>query len=261
MDVNCSMFRKSVNFRDIGGYQTIDGKHVRKRQIFRSGGFSRMNETEKNLVPLFDIQTIVDLRSHAEEILSPDCIYPGIHNIRISGVWDDNGNEVVYSEAGLSALKEQSGRRDITDIDYAYWYYLKMPFNNPGFRKIFDVLLKRETPLMFHCATGKDRTGIAAALILMALDVPEETIIHDYILSNEYMSEDIKNDLMKQKMFIKDNPGKEDYYRMRCGVSEKTIRDVLSAIHEKYKTNAEFLKTEYNLSQDKIYEIKAQYLE
>ena len=57
--------------------------------------------------------------------------------------------------------------------------------NAPRFAEFFRILLAKDAPLVFHCTAGKDRTGFAAALILLALGVPREVVMRDYLLTNE----------------------------------------------------------------------------
>lgn len=79
-----------------------------------------------------------------------------------------------------------------------------MPFNNKAFDKLFKLLLKNDGSVYYHCSAGKDRTGIATFLIMMALDMNEEDAINEYLLSNKYLKNFIDNfiwNIMYQKNF------------------------------------------------------------
>ena len=70
-----------------------------------------------------------------------------------------------------------------------YWFtdlYKQMPFGNPAYHELFRLLEEHRVPLLFHCTCGKDRTGIAAMLVLLALGVSREDAIADYMLTNVY---------------------------------------------------------------------------
>ena len=106
--------------------------------------------------------------------------------------WHD-GLEVQYyggvpldSGAELEKLIDEGMTLRERMLERMHYIYRKLPFEQaPSYRHLFNMLAQRRVPLLFNCSAGKDRTGIAAALILSALGAPHETILDDYLLSNE----------------------------------------------------------------------------
>ena len=105
-------------------------------------------------------------------------IYSGAEQMRISAMYQMDGNEANFDPAKLFTLSEEEMREDEA---YFEGVYRTMPFENPAYRWMFDRLLSENTPILFHCTAGKDRTGVAAALILLALGVPRTVVEQDYI--------------------------------------------------------------------------------
>lgn len=167
------------NFRDLGGYQTLDGRAVRWRMLFRSGAMDRLTPADFDYLHKLHLRTVIDFRSTDERHAAP------VH-------WPADGAPHVIardypaSTLGLdpAAIAKMSG--DEARVLMAGTYSSILDSFNDQYRGMFDELLASHTPLAFNCSAGKDRTGVAAALILTALNVPRETIIEDYLLSNQY---------------------------------------------------------------------------
>lgn len=164
------------NFRDLGGYETADGKHVRWGMIYRSGGTPMLTRNDLASIGRLGLTNMVDLRSSEEQMMAPT---------RIEGV---NYSTYRYSMAGLltDAMKkamQPGGNMDdaLRDMNVMY---RGLPITlKPQMKLVFQGLLKKEGPLAYNCSAGQDRTGFASALILSALGVPRETIYKDYVLS------------------------------------------------------------------------------
>lgn len=168
------------NFRDLGGYPSYNThKQVRWGMIYRSAEINRLNDFSFRELKHLGIKTIVDLRG-LDESANKTPLQEGIHIIHIpvtvgslshilQGIENHSiQTDTVYriAEAGSRALVRE---------------------HIPVFRQLFDVLLEKDNyPLIIHCSSGKGRTGIAAALILSALDVNSDIIMEDYLLSNKY---------------------------------------------------------------------------
>jgi protein-tyrosine phosphatase len=174
-----------INFRDIGGYVTVDGRSTTWRKIFRSGDFSRFSPKEQAVVSALGIATVIDLRSDEERARGPS-------------LWYDEADqpEVVLLPIGGSAAdwssnlsrQLQSGGFSSAEIHATFIeMYASVPLENtPEYSALFaQILANDDVPILVHCTGGKDRTGIAAALILSALDVPRATIMQDFMLTNE----------------------------------------------------------------------------
>jgi protein-tyrosine phosphatase len=156
------------NFRDIGGYATDDGRHVRWGRLYRSGGQPMLTEHDVVQIRSLGLRNLVDLRSNEERRLAPS---------RIDGV---PYNAIGYSMLSMSpSLKNGAG-----SMQNGSTLYHNFPVSlAPQLRLIFDRLLANDMPLAYNCSAGQDRTGFVTAMIMAALGVPRETITLDYHLS------------------------------------------------------------------------------
>lgn len=163
-------FERVVNFRDLGGYRTLDGRSVRWRLLFRSGALHNMAAADLVRVQQFGIQSVLDLR-RMDEIragLGP-FVMPPVHHHALP----------LVPENGTIQLNERFGQRISSERYFAY-----LGFGAKPFVAILELLAQPKTyPALFHCVAGKDRTGVVAALILDTLGVDIETIVLDYTLS------------------------------------------------------------------------------
>lgn len=172
------------NFRDLGGYETRDGRIVRWRTLFRSGAMNRLTAADFDYLAKLKLRTVVDLRSTEERqaapVAWPDKTAPQV-------LTRDYRQDAMGLEGiDLAKLTGETARTRMAAI-----YPGILDRFNDQYRELFDHLLAGDAPLAFNCSAGKDRTGVAAALILTALNVPRETIIEDYLLSNQRFRPDL----------------------------------------------------------------------
>jgi protein-tyrosine phosphatase len=165
------------NFRDLGGYQTRDGRTVAWRTLFRSDGLHRITDEGASAFLSLDISTVLDLRTPAEVELrswSPPPAWTGRrHHLPLLTILPD--------WSGLSP-------EEFDGDDLAADHYYEMVHSEGGaaaLRSALDLLAGSHTlPALFHCAAGKDRTGILAALVLGLIGVPNRVVAEDYALSD-----------------------------------------------------------------------------
>ncbi|WP_203624159.1 tyrosine-protein phosphatase [Lacticaseibacillus sp. 866-1] len=175
--------KNSVNLRELGDYPAADGKVIAPHKLLRSGSLSEL--TPENAVWLrnYGLNVVVDLRSDSEVAMSPDVLAPGVTYKHLSVYPLDNNGLVQKIGRHLRAHFDHR-------MDPMAEVYLKMltdPHANNVYRELFSLLLGNPEPgrsVLFHCAAGKDRTGIGAMMIEGALGVPEATIREDYLLTN-----------------------------------------------------------------------------
>jgi protein-tyrosine phosphatase len=165
------------NFRDLGGYRTEDGRRVRWGRLFRSGTLAYLTGSDWKLLTSLDIRNICDLRTTAERDAEPTSWKP--QAVRTM-TWDyelDGG--AVMGAFRVGTPTPERVRAAILE------FYLTAPEDFADrLCAIFDLLGADEVPLILHCTAGKDRTGVAAAIVLRALGVPPHTVIEDYALSD-----------------------------------------------------------------------------
>lgn len=168
------------NFRDLGGYRNADGQAVRKQCLFRSDHLGSLAPTDLSLVSsrLGQSLRVLDLRGEAERA-SAVCLLEGatVHSLAIEPtivqvLADLTSAGHTLSQADVVAHMQDTYRRFVTD-------------NTPRFATLFRHLLESSEPLVIHCTAGKDRTGFAAAMILLSLGVSPDDVMRDYLLTNE----------------------------------------------------------------------------
>jgi protein-tyrosine phosphatase len=173
-------FEGGHNFRDLGGYRTRDGRQLRWRRVFRSGLMSEFTAGDLEEIRKLDIRSICDLRSNPERASRPTR-WPDLD--AINRWWRDHEGSTgdVVRALSLPNASAESMRELMLEA------YRTLPYEQAdSYRELFRTIADGELPLVFHCSAGKDRTGIAAALLLSALDVPRETVIEDYLLTERF---------------------------------------------------------------------------
>lgn len=166
------------NFRDLGGYRGAGGRAVAWGRVYRSGVMSGLTDTDRAYLSSLGIGVICDLRSAGERSREPGA-FAGSDAIRtISGSY-----ELDSSLAALVAARDRE--QAVRVFAGAYGEFARTL--TPQLTEMFASLLEGRRPLAVNCTAGKDRTGLAAALILSALGVPRETVIADYALSQIFV--------------------------------------------------------------------------
>ena len=168
------------NFRDLGGYRTSDGRTVRWGLLYRSGSMHFLTARDYAYLDRRGITTVCDFRSVDERTAEP-ALWPAGTAPRILA--DDYRTEPT--QMGLIRPGTVPSAEQARAALVAVYPKLLSQFNGQ-YRRMFAELLAGHAPLAFNCAAGKDRTGVAAALLLTALNVPRETVIEDYLLTNRY---------------------------------------------------------------------------
>lgn len=170
------------NFRDIGGYPTQTGSAVRWGRVYRAGVLSYFKDRDHDTLHDLDVRAICDLRRAEERQREPSAWPPGANQQRPTHLhWDDGIDPPMIRGFAAQRPYTAAGMFD-SMIDL----YRALPQWMAGrMRGMFDCIATGSLPLVVHCAAGKDRTGVAIAVLLRALDVSQETVIEDYLLTND----------------------------------------------------------------------------
>ena len=180
------------NLRDLGGYQTKDGYLVKSGLVYRANQLHHVRPDDMQKLARLGLKNSYDLRTLAERQPRPDEVPP-----EVSVVWLDVLADA--QEAGPAQLEKLmqdpnaanealGGGKAEEGFKASYRQFVSLPSAKLEFRKLFISLGdKNELPALFHCTTGKDRTGWAAAALLTLLGVPKEVVMEDYLKSNDYI--------------------------------------------------------------------------
>jgi protein-tyrosine phosphatase len=172
----------AVNFRDIGGYPAANGRRIRWRRIFRADNLGDLTPADHVVIDALAIRTLIDFRLPSERAALPNRLAPA-HAIKTV--------EIGFVPHGtLDLLRAVSrGTAGTADIERAFvdQYRRFVTDHSTEFARALSYALDAEhLPLLLHCTSGKDRTGFAISVLLLALGTPRETIASDYELTNSY---------------------------------------------------------------------------
>lgn len=239
-------FRREMNVRDLGGYVTSDGRKVRKRLLIRCAAPGEMNAEEVEAFARLGLVSLMDFRSGDERSKLPDPIGVSKEYYPISAVKIADDVEVDYSPAAiLTAAMKQKGVDKVGSL--AKMFYTQLLFGNEAFQKMFDLLLEGRVPMAFHCSAGKDRTGVAAILILLALGVDKETVRRDYMLTNRYRRRLLLEEYDKHKILNRISRNFHSAATLAQGVLPEMVDAIYDAVQEKYGDFDSFFEAEYGL--------------
>lgn len=239
----------AANFRDLGGYTTTDGYHVKWGKVYRSADISKLTAADLAQLKQRKIDYDVDLRGTQEAAQAPDRINPGTDYI-LCPAGSENLNDWMKS---ISTVKGNGG-----DSLMVAYYSNTAPLAD-RYKPFFDKLLAlpANESLVFHCTAGKDRTGIAAALFLYSLGVPYDTIVADYEATNYYrMAENQKAVGPMVKMMHIDPTVANSMMQAKKAYLDATF----AAINKQYGSVDNFLKNQVGLDDRKKNELKKKYL-
>ncbi|MBR7162022.1 MAG: tyrosine-protein phosphatase [Clostridia bacterium] len=181
------MSKRLKNFRDLGGIKAADGKTVRHGMLYRSGHLCKISANKAEyLRDRKGVRTIVDLRSPSELAEQSDVVANGVRYVHLPPLNDDQNPSINKNNrrAVLKSImaKEGGARRHLSDI---YRLMVTQKESLEAFGDYLRLLAEDgNTGVLWHCTQGKDRTGIAAAIVLMALGAEREAIMRDYMRTN-----------------------------------------------------------------------------
>lgn len=169
------------NFRDYGDYATAAGRRIGPGRLFRSGHQAQASDADLDRLGALGLATVVDLRRPSERRDQPSKRPAGFVGAVIESGHDDGGEAPHLTFLRTAELTPDSGRRFMTDT------YRRLPFEPAHldlFARYFRALAEVGGPMLIHCAAGKDRTGLLAALTHHLLGVCPDDMVEDYLLTN-----------------------------------------------------------------------------
>lgn len=243
--------RTDINFRDLGGYSVAGGGKVKHGLLFRGPRLADLDSNDFAVLESLHLRYVIDFRSALEANAFPDEVPSGATYIRVAGMYvPGTGEELDFSPEQMQRLgsdKQNLSKETLTKPNSVIASsYIGMPFENPGLQTLFKALLDGG-PLYFHCASGKDRTGIAAALVLLALGVSREDVLFDYSLTNTYRAESIKQVLVERNVDPKTDPEGAWLASLARGVDPAMAIATLDEIVKRYGTYEAYFAQELGL--------------
>lgn len=174
----------TTNTRDIGGYQTSDKGTLRWRQIIRSENLSRLTSSDFQKLEEIGLKTVIDLRTQKEHDRSPT-VWQGDNPPRFFHFPVGDANDDWF-KAQRKMMKRNRFTEEQSLELMVEGYRMIAEEGSSSYQKLMEVVLDQSNwPILIHCNAGKDRAGIAVTLILESLGVDRETIMEEYLLTNE----------------------------------------------------------------------------
>ena len=238
-----------VNFRDIGGYPTNDGRHVKWGKIYRSAELSHVTAGGLDTLAQLKISYIADFRGPNEVKTAPDKVPAAATRVSLPAGSEHTGDS-TYMRQMLQSAKDSG----------LVPFYSDIRFLGERYKPLFSALLEvnADSAVLFHCTAGKDRTGIAAALILYALNVDQHKIMEDYLASDYYRRKETERSIKGMMMMYKLD---EPTARNLMGVKESYLAATFNAITAKYGTVDNYLETVMGLTAAKRALLRKKFLE
>ena len=235
------------NLRDLGGY-AVPGGITRFGVLLRSDLPWHLTEDDGKRFAALEVRHTLDLRDVDESESMPDEL------ALLRGV---TYRQIAMKKVPRAVARNRPG--GLSAFDEAFFWgdeYIRMlEDNHPWAKECAEFLAAAEGTVLFHCFTGKDRTGIAAMLVLLALGVSREDAIADYMLTNVYRKAIIDK-------FMQDKPA--DQYDLLLpveGVSESMGAGSIDVLLEKYPSYEAYFEAEYGLTTARLAALRDFYLE
>ncbi len=228
------------NFRDLGGIPAKKGAIIKPKLLFRTDELSNLYQQDLDLLAQLNVQTIVDFRTDIERA----------HSIDKIPVTCKNEIHLDIIAANMNAFVEEIKKGQTNFKPLLLEFYKELVLSDQAIKEyssFFQILQEPENcGIIYHCTAGKDRTGVATALILSALGVEWKYIMADYLLSNTFLSNKYEN-------YIQNNANLKDVFL----VQQDYLNTAFTAIIENYSSIDNYLK---NILKVDIKQLKEIYL-
>ena len=250
------------NFRDLGGYETRNGKTVRWGQVYRSGVMHELTDADYDYLSSLGIGVVCDFRSQEERADEPTDWRAGTIDYM---AWDYSAER---SSNDLFAIFQDPDATpaDVTNLMSEMYAHSLISEHKERFEAMFDRLIEGDVPLAFNCSAGKDRTGLAAALLLTALDVPQDVVVADYAMSEkvvDYMqafaSDEADIDEDSPYAFLARLPREMLAPLLRS--DPRYIERAFAEIESEHGSVLNFIQTELSVDDDDLATLRANLLE
>lgn len=258
----------AVNTRDLGGFETTDGHKIRSKRLLRSSELSETTlEDRRILNEEYALKTVVDFRTNLErqekpEISLPDTVFchlPIMDESTMGITHESKEDRQLFTGLFTElAKRRQSPEEYMTSI---YRSITETKFSRSQYGSFLKLLENQtEGSTLWHCSAGKDRAGLGTALVLLALDVPRELIVEDYLMTGVFLKEKI---IAAANALAVKLPDTDTFALADCllGVRESYIDTLFDIIDTQSSSPAEFLESAFGLDRSRQRHLKEIYLD
>jgi len=246
------------NFRDAGGYRTVDGKWVRMGLLYRSDQLDRLTPEDLDTLHADGLHLVCDLRTDTERKQGMDKLPAGAQAMIADVAGGDsatNGIAKLLSGHGNPQQMLGNGKAAQFMID-ANRQFVDSSTAKAAYKALFERLADAKSlPATFHCTAGKDRTGWAQAVFLSIMGVPRDVIVQDYLLSNQYLK--AKNDKMLAALKGRIDPA---LIQPLMDVRPEYLQAGFDAADKEYGSMDGYVRNGLGLSEATIQALRAEFL-
>lgn len=254
------------NARELGGYVMRDGRQIRRGKLLRSFFLAEATEEDIRILrETYDLRLVLDMRSEDEIEQEPDPEIPGVRWVHVPIIdfeeLQDNQEEVDWSSPE-SVVKETARFLQEGDAEKAYAHDLESSFGQAGFRAFFrEILNCTDGAALWHCHTGKDRTGIGAGLLLEVLGAEWDTILADYELSSLFFAEGIREAEKLARSMGYDEEMVEKISGLTDGVHAGFLENAWDYLRESWGSPVGYVTNALGITEREIEILRERYLE
>lgn len=244
----------ATNFRDFGGYPTLSGQQVVRGKLFRSNQFARLTDEDHKTLTALNVVSVVDLRSEKERAAQPTALKLGKVPDYISSRPD---TDFIFTDIFADTAQTESAW-----IEAFINFYAALPeLYADELRLTLELIANGEVPLIIHCSAGKDRTGVAAAIILDLLDVDRSLIVTDYLESHSRLSDDrhFKNMFSEAKL-ERYAQLPDECRNVMLGTRPEFVAGALASLEKNYGSTVAYVQSRLGLSGADIKNVRANLL-
>ena len=248
------------NCRDLGGLVTADGRTVRPDCLLRSACLSGVPQEDiAALASRHRLSLVIDLRTDDESEQKPETMPEGVA-YRHMPIFDAAKIGITHEKGEKWDPERPSAAK--ADMPALYRLMVETGDCQRALSRVLSVIMAYDFSagsVLWHCSEGKDRCGLVAALLLGALGVSRETIMEDYLLTNEYRRSIIKS--VAERMPADTPPEIIERWQKANGVQEEHLRAVFEAIEERFGSTEAYLEGEFGLDATALAALRDRYLE
>lgn len=249
--------RQRLNLRQLGGLPAADGRTVKADKLFRSGELADLNAEELQLLESLGLAFICDFRTEdkGREVPTPAVLGAAYLQLPVAGA-NFGPKDIPRLIQALGA-----GENVVDPLPAVYRQFVTDESTRSVYTQLMRTLIEAEgRPAFWHCTAGKDRTGFAAAVILLALGADEETIIADYMLTAEYRLEASERILGQVSAVFTDERAL-GFVRGVLGVRPEYIAGALDEMRRVYGSTEAYLEQGLGVSREDREQLRHWYLD
>ena len=268
MNLNHSIHLNSIsNARELGGYITADGKRIKNGLLLRTASLNGISDEDARLLTdVYRVQHIIDFRMTMEMTGAEDppisgAQYHHLNVIDLSTLPVQDAPSVDIKKIDIVQMVKMSEQMGMLE-ENMYIGFLTAETGKKAYADFFRILLDTDPDraVLWHCTSGKDRTGLAAMLLLSAFGVDEETVVSDYLLTNEYNAKRIAGTRQYLKARGCDEALIEKAVIVFDAVDERFMRNAIAYLKQEYGSVIGYIRDGLNLSKTDINSLKEKYL-